>query len=94
LTTCQLFAIFVVKKAMTTITVGDLKGRFSEILKRVQQGEVIAVAFGRRKEVLAYIIPKAALPAQEPRPLGLLAGQATFALHGNFSISEEEFLSA
>lgn len=79
---------------MTTITVGDLKRRFSEILKQVQQGESIAVAFGRKKEILAYIIPKQDLPGQAQRPLGLLEGKATFSLHGSFSISEEEFLSA
>lgn len=39
---------------MTIVTVGDLKARFSEILKSVQAGEEFAITFGRKKEALAY----------------------------------------
>ena len=79
---------------MTTITVGDLKTRFSDILKKVQQGESIAIAFGRKKEVLAYIVPKSSLDQHAPRPLGLLADTAGFSMRDDFKMTEEELLAS
>lgn len=79
---------------MTTVTVGDLKARFSDLLKRVQQGESIAIAFGRKKEVLAYLVPKKSLDHHLPRPLGLLADSAKFSIREDFNMTEDEFLAA
>lgn len=78
---------------MLTVTIGDLKARFSEILKKVQEGESIAVAFGRKKEVLAYLVPKKMLGKQTPRPLGLLEGKASFSISDDFEITEQELVS-
>lgn len=78
---------------MTTITVGDLKTRFSDILKRVQLGEEIAIAFGRKKEVLAYIVPKKYKDHQKPRPLGLLDGKAKIVISDDFKMTEEDLLA-
>ena len=41
---------------MKTMTVGDLKTNFSEILKYVQQGEKVAIAFGKKKEIVAFLL--------------------------------------
>ncbi len=76
---------------MKTITVGDLKSRFSEVLKEVQEGEEIAVAFGRKKEIVAYLIPRSARKPVK-RQLGLLWGKGTASFTDNFSMTEEEFL--
>ncbi|WP_020606371.1 type II toxin-antitoxin system Phd/YefM family antitoxin [Spirosoma spitsbergense] len=77
---------------MQTITVGDLKSRFSEVLKQVQEGEEIAVAFGRKKEIVAYLIPRSARkPAK--RTLGLLQEKGTASFADDFSMTEEEFLA-
>lgn len=78
---------------MVTISVGDLKARFSDILKKIQLGEVVAIAFGRKKEILAYIVPKKSYNKFTPRPLGLLEGKASFQENGDFKLTEEEFLS-
>ncbi len=78
---------------MITVTVGDLKARFSEILKKVQEGESIAVAFGRKKEILAYLVPKKMFGKRSPRPLGLLEGKASYSIKDDFEISEQEFVS-
>ena len=43
---------------MKTLTVGELKRRFSEILKEVQSGETIAVAYSKKKEIVAYLVSK------------------------------------
>ncbi len=76
---------------MKTFTVGDFKTRFSELLERVRFGEEIAIAFGKKKEIVAYLVPKSARMAQK-RQLGLLAGKATVTFSDDFSITEEEFL--
>ena len=77
---------------MKTITVGDLKSRFSEVLKEVQEGKEIAVAFGRKKEIVAYLIPRS---ARKPikRKLGLLQNKGTVSFADDFSMTEEEFLA-
>ena len=76
---------------MKTITVGDLKSRFSEVLKEVQEGEEIAVAFGRKKEIVAYLIPRSARKPTK-RTLGLLQDKGTVSFAADFSMTEEEFL--
>jgi len=76
---------------MTTATVGKFKATFSDIFKRVQQGESIAITFGRKKEVLAYLIPKQNMPSL--RPLGLLEGEAGFLIKEDFKMTEEEMFS-
>lgn len=62
---------------MKTYSVGELKANFSEILKDVEKGEKVAIAFGKKKEVKAIIVPKEneKLP---PRKLGFLKGEKYF----------------
>lgn len=76
---------------MKTLTVGDLKTNFSEVLKAVQLGEEFAIAFGKRKEVVAYLIPKQ-LRKKEKRNIGILEGKASVILHDDFKMTAEEFL--
>ena len=76
---------------MKIMTVGDLKTRFSEILQEVQAGEEIAVAFEKKKEIVAYLVPKASRkPAK--RTLGILANKGKVTFQNDFSMTEEEFL--
>jgi antitoxin (DNA-binding transcriptional repressor) of toxin-antitoxin stability system len=76
---------------MRTLTVGDLKANFSTILKNVQHGEEIAIAFGKKKEIVAYIIPKELRPKTK-RILGLWEGKGTVTFNEDFKMTEEEFL--
>lgn len=76
---------------MKTLTVGDLKTNFSEVLKAVQLGEEFAIAFGKRKEVIAYLIPKH-LRKKEKRRIGILEGKASVAFKDDFKMTSEELL--
>ena len=76
---------------MRTMTVGDLKANFSEILKDVQSGEKVAIAFGKKKEIVAYLVPKISEKPKK-RPLGLLEGKGTVTFADDFKMTEEEFL--
>ena len=75
-----------VKKTMKVLTVDDLKTNFSEVLKAVHVGEEFAIAFGKRKEVVAYLIPKQ-LRKKGKRKIGILEGKATAVIKDDFKIS-------
>lgn len=73
------------------MTVGDLKSRFSEVLQDVKSGEEIAIAFGKKKEIVAYLIPKTAR-AGAKRQLGILQGKGTVTFAPDFKLTDDEFL--
>lgn len=78
---------------MKTFTVGDLKTNFSQILEWIRKGEEIAIAFGKKKEIVAYLVPRSAYPPKK-RPLGLLKGKAKAVFQEDFKMTEEEFLAS
>ncbi|MBV6429052.1 MAG: hypothetical protein KIPDCIKN_03589 [Haliscomenobacter sp.] len=78
---------------MQVFTVGDFKSHFSELLERVRKGEKIAIAFGRKKEVVAILTPPPKSPGLA-RPLGILEGKAQVVFSEDFNITEEAFLNA
>lgn len=78
---------------MSTYSVGDLKAHFSEILDLVQDGKEIAIAYGKKKEVVARIVPEKKPKKLKKRKLGALKGKATVTFHGDWSISDEELVN-
>jgi len=76
---------------MKTMTVGEFKTHFSEVINQVQAGEKIAVTFGKSKKVVGYFIPEIEQPIPK-RKLGILKGKATVEFGPDFEITEEEFL--
>lgn len=78
---------------MRTFTVGEFKTNFSGILELVRLGENIAIAFGKKKEIVAYLVPRA-VHAGKKRPLGLLAGKAKVRFADDFKLTTDEFLGA
>jgi antitoxin (DNA-binding transcriptional repressor) of toxin-antitoxin stability system len=45
---------------MKVMSVGKFKTNFSQVLKRVQAGEEIGIAYGKSKEIVARLVPKVA----------------------------------
>ena len=78
---------------MPTMTVGQFKAHFSEVLDRVQQGEDIVISYGKKKEKIAVLVPFASYADKPHRTLGLLAGKASFATTDDFKISDDELLA-
>ncbi|MDP1842951.1 MAG: hypothetical protein Q8K64_05975 [Sediminibacterium sp.] len=76
---------------METMTVGDFKTHFSEVLKKVIAGEEIAISYGKKKEIVARIVPKNA-GKKTKRKIGLLDGKASIKIANSFKITSEEFL--
>lgn len=79
---------------MRTLTIGELKTHFSEVLEQVKRGETVVISYGRKKEKVAVLIPYQQLGSAKPRPLGLLEGHAQCHILNNFSLSDEELLES
>ncbi len=79
---------------MKTLAVGELKARFSEVLQEVQQGQPVAIGFGKQKTKVAVILPYAQYVARSRRRLGLLSKDVKVEFHEDFKITDEEFLQS
>jgi prevent-host-death family protein len=78
---------------MKTMTVGELKAHFSEMLSQVVEGgDPVAISYGRKKETVAAIVPYSMLDKSEPRPLGVMKGRGRCVVHDDFAVSDEEML--
>ena len=76
---------------MKSMSVGEFKTHFSEVVKRIKSGEKIAVTSGKKKEIVGYFVPEI-LEKKEKRKLGILEGRASMVIHSDFGMTEEEFL--
>jgi antitoxin (DNA-binding transcriptional repressor) of toxin-antitoxin stability system len=43
---------------MKTMTVGEFKTRFSEVVDLILKGEEVEITYGRKRNVIATLIPK------------------------------------
>lgn len=77
---------------MKTVSVASFKAQFSALLDEVLEGKKIAIQYGRKKEVVAWLVPANPNRGTKRRPLGTLEGKAHFRLRRNFKMNEEEFL--
>ena len=76
-----------------TIPVSELKAHFSDILRRVGQGEKSFITFDRRKNRVAALVPfHARWSSKEPRTLGVLADRGPVSVSKDFELTDEEFL--
>ncbi len=76
---------------MKTMSVGEFKAHFSEVLENIKDGEPVAVTYGKKKKIVAYLQP--AIEEKKPkRKLGILEGKASFVFGPDFEMTEEEFL--
>jgi prevent-host-death family protein len=79
---------------MQTLTIGELKTGFSEILKKVRSGQKVVISYGKKREKVAVIVPYSDYVAMPERPLGLLENKAGCTIHEDFEISEKEMLAS
>jgi len=76
---------------MERMTVGEFKAHFSEVLKKVQAGKEIGISYGRKKEIVARLVPPE-LNKGIKRKIGLLEGKASVKFGKNFKMTEEDLL--
>ena len=77
---------------MQTLTIGELKTGFSEILKKVRSGQKVVISYGKKREKVAVLVPYSDYAAMPERRLGLLENKAGCTIHEDFEISEKEML--
>ena len=91
LSTCHEKPIFSEKIfIMQSINVGDLKANFSDVLKKVEAGEEFAILFGKRKRIVAKLVPPTSNKSR--RKLGIWDGKVKMKFHKNFKMTEEELI--
>ena len=79
---------------MQTISVGELKARFSEILDRVVQGEEIIISYGKKRQKVAVLLPYTRYHNRQHRKLGPLKNRAACVIHGAFKMTDEDMLKS
>ncbi len=79
---------------MQTLTIGELKTGFSEVLKKIRSGEEIVISYGKKREKVAVLVPYSTYASKPERSLGLLKNRAGCIIHDDFEISEEEMLAS
>jgi prevent-host-death family protein len=79
---------------MESISVGELKSRFSEVLERVKKGEEIVISYGKRRNKVAVILPYEKYTSKQHRKIGLLKDRGACVIHKDFKLTEEEMLSS
>ena len=78
---------------MKLMSVGELKANFSRVLKHVLAGEEIGILYGKKKEMVAKLVPKNA--GKKPRrKIGILEPRGKIKTGKHFKITENEFLNA
>lgn len=78
---------------MNQLTVGEFKAKFSEVLEKVVAGEVVSITFGKNKKKVAALVPYTHLKKEKIK-LGLLEGKASFSIHDDFKMTDEELLQS
>jgi len=80
---------------MKTLTVGEFKSKFSEVIDIIRKGGEIAVSFGKMKEKIAVLVPydKYKSRRSNKRKLGILESKASFHLKDDFKMTDKDLLS-
>ncbi len=75
---------------MNTLSVGELKAQFSEVLEKVKTGEKIGILYGKKKKLVAMIVPFTGIEEKKERKLGILEGEYNVTFANDFKMTEEE----
>jgi len=79
---------------MQTLSIGELKSKFSEVLGRLKGGQEILISYGKKREKVAVLVPYASYKRRSKRELGLLKGRGRCVIHKDFKMTDEEFLDS
>ena len=76
---------------MEIMTVGEFKANFSEVLKKVLAGKEVAISYGKRKEIVARLVPRA-VEKKAKRKIGVFEGKGKIRFKKDYTITEEELI--
>ena len=78
---------------MKSLSVGELKAQFSEVLELVKQGESVGVLYGKDKKLVAEINPPKKHKQQKKRKFGILDGKMKIVFADDFKMTDEELIN-
>lgn len=79
---------------MDTMTVGEFKAKFSEVVKALEMGHEVAITYGKKRKKIAVVSAYTKKEVKKPRKLGILKGKATIKIMPDFKMTDEEFLAS
>lgn len=79
---------------MQTLSIGELKARFSEVLGQLRGGQKIIISYGKKKEKVAVLVPFSDYKGKPERKLGPLKEQGHCVIHKDFKMTDKEFLNS
>jgi len=79
---------------MTTMAIAEAKANFSDVLRRVADGEEIVVTRGVKQEPVAAIVSIEKYRAKKERKLGTLEGKMTVEFRDDWYMTDEELLAS
>ena len=79
---------------MNTLTVGEFKAKFSDVIHKVLQGEEVAVTYGRKRKTIGVMIPFNDYKTKGKRKLGIWEGKGSVKFAKDFKMTVEEFLNS
>lgn len=77
---------------MKSLSVGEFKAQFSEVLEKVQAGESIGVLYGKNKKPVAKLVPVNGSKKKKKREIGIWEGKVKYVFADNFKMTDEELL--
>ena len=78
---------------MKVLQTAEAKAHFSSVLRDVQAGDEVAIAYGKKKETIAVIIPYKKWQKSQERKLGTLEGKMSVTFAEDFYMSDEELIN-
>jgi antitoxin (DNA-binding transcriptional repressor) of toxin-antitoxin stability system len=78
---------------MKTLQLAEAKVHFSSILQDVQAGNEVAIAYGKKKQTIAVIIPYEQWKKNQKRQLGTLEGKMAVQFAEDFAMTDEELIN-
>jgi prevent-host-death family protein len=78
---------------MKTLQSAEAKTHFSSILKDVEAGNEIAIAYGKKRQTIAVIIPYEKWKKGQKRQLGTLEGKMSVNFSDDFAMTDEELIN-
>ena len=78
---------------MKTLALAEAKTHFSAVMKEVEQGNEVAISYGKKKETIAVIVPYETWKKSKKRQLGTLRDKGALVFAADFSMSDEALLN-
>ena len=78
---------------MKTVQLAEAEANFSSVLRDVQAGDEIAIAYGKKKETIAVIIPYEKWKKSQIRQLGTLEGKMSVEFAEDFAMTDGEMIT-